>query len=274
MKIASPAKINLSLSVGPLQSDGYHLVDSFFHLISLHDILTVESAFEFSYSSSIDLGIPLESNLIYRAVKAMSEVHDKEFPKIHVDLKKNIPHGAGLGGGSSNAAAMIFALSKLWDVRPDNSANLEVAAMLGSDVALFLAPTTASIMTGRGEILKESMIPSSHTPLLIVNHKAAYSSTAAVYKEFDKNPQVTHSMEQVKNNLEQAAIAVSPHTGEALDWLRAQPQVSVAQVSGSGSACWAQFASTEDMCEVATAAAKRDYWIFECATTSKGIRIL
>jgi len=223
-----------------LRSDGYHQVDSFFHLISLHDVLTLHPASSFNFSSSIDLGISGEDNFVVRAAKAMAELHGKELPAVRLELEKNIPHGAGLGGGSSNAAATIFALSRFWDVPPNDPRHLRLAARLGSDVPLFLAPTTSSIMTGRGEVLKESRDPIS-IPLAIIKPMAAHSPTGAVYQAFDVNPQPTHKLSLWKNNLEGAAVEVSPKTAETLDWLRAQSEIKLAQVAGSGCACWAQF---------------------------------
>jgi len=273
LKVVSPAKINLSLSVGPIRSDGYHQVDSFFHLISLHDVLIVRSAESFQFSTSADLGIPAADNLVVKAVKAMAQLHNKDLPAVHLELEKNIPHGAGLGGGSSNAAAVIFALSKMWDVQPSSPEHLNLAASLGSDVPLFLAPTTASVMTGRGEMLKESCEPLPQLPILLLCPKGAHSPTGAVYKAFDNNPQATHDIDVWQNNLERAAVEVSPETGKALAWLRTQNKVELAQVAGSGSACWAHCVTACDMSTVAQRAAKHGHWIAETSTTAEGIRI-
>jgi len=278
LKVISPAKINLSLSVGSLQADGYHRVDSFFHLISLHDILMIEAADNFSFTSTVDLGIPDEDNLIVKIAKAMSCIHGKELPSIHIALEKNIPHGAGLGGGSSNAAATIYALAKMWDVPVCDPRHLELAASLGSDIPLFLSPTTASVMTGRGEILKESREPladeaGQQIPILVLMPQDTHSSTAAVYKAFDENPQSTHDMDVWKNNLERAAVEVSPQTGEALKWLRMQGEVKLAQVAGSGSACWAQCLSAKNMSNLARRAREKGYWAHEAALTGKGIHL-
>jgi len=235
--------------VGALRSDGYHQVDSFFHLISLHDVLTVHPASSFNFESSADLGISNEDNFVVRTVKAMTELHGKELPAIRLGLEKNIPHGAGLGGGSSNAAAAIFILSQLWNLPFDDPRHLQLAAQIGSDVPLFLAPTTASIMTGRGEILKESKDPILDLPLAIVKPAAAHSPTGAVYQAFDANPQPMHELSVWKNNLEKAAIEVSPKTAELLNWLRSQDEVELAQVAGSGCACWAQFDKRASYCK-------------------------
>ena len=271
MRVISPAKLNLSLSVGSVRDDGFHQVDSFFHLLSLHDVLHLHPAFSFDFTSSLNLGIPDEDNLVVKAVKAMAELHNRELPALHLKLEKHIPHGAGLGGGSSNAAAAIFALSKLWDAQADDLKHLALAAELGSDVPLFLAPTTASVMTGRGEILVQSRSPLQLEHILVIKPKDASSPTGAVYRAFDANPQPTHSIDEWKNNLEPAAIAISPQTGEALDWLIKQRGVKVAQVAGSGSACWAYFATADDLECAAAAAQQRDYWFAKTSTVDVGI---
>jgi 4-diphosphocytidyl-2-C-methyl-D-erythritol kinase len=279
MRVASPAKINLSLSVGSIRADGFHAVDSFFHLINLRDELWVFPADEFSfkpymYTPYIDLGIADEDNLVVKAAMAMADLHGKELPAVELVLDKNIPHGAGLGGGSSNAAATIFALSKIWNLQVDIPQHLELAAQLGSDVALFLAPTTASVMTGRGEVLKESREALPFMPILIVKPVDAHSPTGAVYKAFDDNPQPQHDVDVWKNNLELAAIKVSPKTGEALNWLRTQKGLKTAQIAGSGSACWAQFATLDDRDVAMQKAEEKGYWAHSTTLSDKGIREL
>lgn len=271
MRVISPAKINLSLSVGAIRSDGYHDVDSFFQLISLHDVLEINPADTFRFSSSLNLGISDSDNLVVRAAEAMSEAHGRDLPKLHIHLEKHIPHGAGLGGGSSNAAAVIFALSQLWGLAAGDQCSLDVAAKLGSDVPLFLAPTTASIMTGRGEILKESRAAVEGLLLLIVKPPGAHSPTPAVYQAFDADPQKGHNLDVWHNNLEKAAIAVSPQTGELLAWLRSQEGVELAQVAGSGSACWAQVKDIHTLSILAEKAKKQGFWAAESASVSRGI---
>jgi len=277
LKIASPAKINLSLSVGRLLPQGYHRVDSYVHLITLEDTLTLTQAEVFSFSSSTDLGIPDHRNLAVRAIKGMADIYHKELPNLCIHLEKNIPHGAGLGGGSSNAAAAIYAMASLWKLPSDDPRHLQLAQDLGSDVPLFLAPTTASIMTGTGSTLKESRMPIPDMPLLIAMPPGAHSPTAQVYQTFDQNPVDAHDLQEWTNNLEAAAIAVAPETGSLLAWLRGQKEVEIAQVSGSGASCWASTGSTadaEDLHLLAHKAREQGYLTFEATTAQVGIRQL
>ena len=92
-----------------------------------------------------------------------------------------------------------------------------------------------------------------------------------MYRAFDADPQPTHDVDIWKNNLELAAIAVSPQTGEALDWLRTQQGVELVQVAGSGSACWAHFAVREDLEHAAHAAQQKGYWFAKTSTVDTGI---
>ena len=278
MRIVSPAKINLSLSVGPVLDSGYHQLDSYFHLISLTDTLTLAQSQHFAFSSSVNLDIPDEENLVVKAVDEMVKLHHSisggARPNIHLHLDKKIPHGAGLGGGSSNAAAAIYGLSQIWGLQPSDPRHLEIAGHLGSDVPLFLAPTTASIMTGTGATLKQSLPPIVDMNLVIVAPAGTHSPTSAVYKAFDDDPQPTHSLDLWENNLQKAAIEVSPKTGQVLEWLSAQTQVQLAQVSGSGCACWAQVQCRTDADHVVKAAQSRGYLAFKAHTLSRGIHIL
>jgi 4-diphosphocytidyl-2-C-methyl-D-erythritol kinase len=205
--ITAPAKLNLSLNVGSLRADGYHEVDSVFHLLSLCDKLTLTPVDEFSFSCDIDLGIPASENLIVRSAVAMAQLYNRPLPNYHLHLEKRIPHGAGLGGGSSNAAATIFALAHLWGARPDTPETLALAAQLGSDVPLFLAPTAASVMTGRGERLAQSLEPVAGLPLVVVYPRGAHSPTGEVYRAFDTDPQPTRSQDALIAELQRLVIA-------------------------------------------------------------------
>ncbi|MCL2379275.1 MAG: 4-(cytidine 5'-diphospho)-2-C-methyl-D-erythritol kinase [Coriobacteriia bacterium] len=274
MIVISPAKMNLSLSIGAVRGDSYHYVDSFFHLLDLHDELHVTFAEEFSFTSTTNLGIPDADNLVVRAAHGMADLYGRELPAVTLKLQKHIPHGAGLGGGSSNAAATIYAISHLWDISADDPQHLKLAAQIGSDVPLFLAPTTASVMTGRGEILQQSRDPISGLHVLIVKPSDTHSSTGAVYKAFDTNPQPVHDIDVWKNNLEAAAVQVSPETGKVLEFLRADKCVDLAMVAGSGSASIALCNSADCMHRVAQKAQEQGWWTAETTTTDKGIHIV
>lgn len=158
MQIRSHAKINWALRILGRRPDGYHDLETLFQTISLHDTITIRPADEFRLSCD-DPSIPVDdSNLILRAARAMGT------PPVAIELQKRIPAGGGLGGGSSNAAAILVALSKMFAV--DERALPEIALSIGSDVPFFLVGGTA-YATGRGEELIR-IADAAPIPLLLI----------------------------------------------------------------------------------------------------------
>ena len=155
MQLFAPAKINLSFRILRRREDGFHEIDTLMAPISLCDELTIEpdeSETGLAFSSD-DPSLPVgEENLVVRAARAFfAEI--KAEPRVRIQLRKKIPHGAGLGGGSSDAASTLLGLQELHG-RPLSDACLtNLAAGIGSDVPFFLA-RSAAICRGRGEIVE------------------------------------------------------------------------------------------------------------------------
>jgi len=157
IRVASYAKINWSLRITGRREDGYHDLETIFQTISLHDMLTFREAHQLSLACD-DPTIPTdETNLVIRAARALGS------PPVAIELRKRIPAGGGLGGGSSNAAATLVALSNMFEV---DAPLPEVALSLGSDVPFFLVGGTA-YATGRGEVLTP-LPPRAGIPLLLL----------------------------------------------------------------------------------------------------------
>lgn len=166
IKVFTPAKINLGLNVIRKRSDGYHDLETIFYPINLFDEL------EFIKSGSLRLVTNSEvlnkedDNLVLKAVRLLeSEFGISAGYEIH--LTKNIPIGAGLGGGSSDAAAVLKLLSNIYELNIPKAGLLELALKLGSDVPFFIDPE-ASFAKSRGEVLKKVDIKINY-PVLIVN---------------------------------------------------------------------------------------------------------
>jgi 4-diphosphocytidyl-2-C-methyl-D-erythritol kinase len=156
MRVESPAKINWSLRITGRRDDGYHDLETLFQTITLHDVITFREAERLSLTCD-DPTIPTdETNLILRAARALGA------PPVSIELQKRIPAGGGLGGGSSNAAATLVALSQMFGITKPLH---DIALGLGSDVPFFLLGGTA-YATGRGEVL--TPLPSRSIPLLLV----------------------------------------------------------------------------------------------------------
>jgi 4-diphosphocytidyl-2-C-methyl-D-erythritol kinase len=151
LRADAPAKINRELRVGPVRPDGFHEIRSRIVAIDLADSIEVETG-----SGSLTLscaGLPVpgdESNLVVRAAKALAERLGRPSADAVIRLEKRIPVGAGLGGGSSDAARALALLSRLWEARLPPEELFSLAASLGSDVSFFLVGGEAEV-SGRGE---------------------------------------------------------------------------------------------------------------------------
>jgi len=253
--IHAPAKINLNLLVGATRSDGFHRVDSLVAKVTLYDQLELRprSDGELTFRcTGADCG-PDTHNLAFRAAALLADGR----PTVGADiaLKKRIPPGKGLGGGSSDAAAVLRGLNQLWELQLPPHALDALASQLGSDVPLFLGPPAARI-TGRGECVS----PINVHPFWAVLHLPAVScDTAAVYGSFDLHPAQPRQQLPIdalaadppsrwaallRNQLTEAAIRVRPEIQRILDDLAATARPVC--LTGSGSAAFILCDDEED----------------------------
>lgn len=185
LKIPAPAKINIGLQVGNMRYDGYHPIQTFMQTVELYDWIYLDDAEEFVFST-MNFKFPAdEKNLCVKAYEAFSQAVgiDKQ---VSIKLEKNIPMGAGLGGGSSDAAAVIWGLNRLWSTGLSNTEMADIGGRVGSDVPFFLAaPDGAGFCSGRGEIV-EQMDPVFNGWALIV-YDGIYISTKEAYRLIDIN---------------------------------------------------------------------------------------
>lgn len=287
LRVLAPAKVNLHLGVGPVGPDGYHELTSVFHTLDLADEIAVRPADRLSVSCTADLGIPEERNLAYRAAVAMGEAFGFE-PAVHVAVDKRIPSGGGLGGGSSDAAAVIAALAVMRGVDPLDDRCLAVARTLGADVSFFLVPGGAALMTGRGDVVERELPACAGVPVVLVAPRLPVS-TAAAYAAFDAHPVAADSPARVVaaleegdsaavghalfNNLTSAAISVVAEVGEALAWVHRCGGVTGALVSGSGSTVFALCESAGDVRRIADAASREGWWSAATALGARGVSV-
>jgi 4-diphosphocytidyl-2-C-methyl-D-erythritol kinase len=152
MKLRAYAKINIGLNVLGKRSDGYHDLETVFHEIDCFDEIELQRHDKVAMTADSIL-VPVDgSNLCFSAANLLQkEKHVRQGAMIH--LKKNIPVGAGLGGGSSDAAAVLCGLNQFWELKLSNNQLYALAAQIGSDVPFFIDGGTA-YATGRGEILE------------------------------------------------------------------------------------------------------------------------
>ncbi len=188
MDVQAPAKINLTLRVRGKRADGYHEVESVMQMLTLADRLTIDSAEEIVFTCS-DPALAGEGNLVVRAAR-MLRTHCGVTRGARVHLTKHIPAQAGLGGGSSDAAAVLLALNEWWEVRLPLETLAVLAAQLGADVPFFL-DGPAAIVRGRGE----QVTPLIHATVahVVLAKPAAGLSTPAVYGQLHAPPYAGHA---------------------------------------------------------------------------------
>jgi len=184
LRLAAPAKLNLTLHVGPIRGDGFHPVRSIVAKVTLYDDVLLRPRFDGRIAlrcTGADCG-PAEGNLAVRAARLLAEATGAEPGAADIELSKSIPPGAGLGGGSSDAAAVLEGLAELWDIALPPERLAELAGRLGSDVPLFLGPPAASV-SGRGERVEAARV---HPFTAVVHLPPIVCPTAEVYAAFDR----------------------------------------------------------------------------------------
>ncbi|MBI6629568.1 4-(cytidine 5'-diphospho)-2-C-methyl-D-erythritol kinase [Pontibaca salina] len=243
----APAKINLTLHVTGRRADGYHLLDSLVVFADIGDELRLRPArgLTLQVSGPMADGVPRDDrNLALRAARAAGVLD------VAISLKKHLPAAAGIGGGSSDAAAVLRALKEGWGVSVGD------VAALGADLPVCMAARTTR-MSGVGEIVTQvNGIPP--LPAVLVNPGTAIPTPAvfAALQEQDGTPMDAIPafadaescacwLSAQRNDLEPPAIEIAPEIGDCLEMLLAQGALS-ARMSGSGATCFGLFASQSD----------------------------
>lgn len=153
LRVLAPGKVNWSLEVLRIRPDGYHEIRSVLQTIDLCDVITLEDAGDISLEITGEAGmlgdLPMESNLAYRAAVAF-RARTESARGVRILLEKHVPVAAGLGGGSSDAAAVLRGLDVLWNAGQPDANLIEIAGEIGSDPPFFVVGGTASV-SGRGE---------------------------------------------------------------------------------------------------------------------------
>ncbi|MEN3977549.1 4-(cytidine 5'-diphospho)-2-C-methyl-D-erythritol kinase [Acinetobacter sp. CWB-B33] len=245
IRVPSPAKLNLFLHITGRRADGYHELQSIFQLIDLYDWL------EFTQTGSPQISIDglnsvdLEQNLIYRAAQALLP-YAKQPGGINIRIEKNIPMGAGLGGGSSNAAATLIVLNKLWQCGLDTEHLARLGLKLGADVPIFVHGRNAWA-EGIGEHLTFIDLDQKQ---YIVLKPDCFISTQLLFSQKtltrDTKPTKFCAYQLTPfsfgNNFEPVARSLYPEVNEAMQYL---DQFGTAKLTGTGACVFAEV--TENM---------------------------
>lgn len=249
------AKINIGLNITVKRPDGYHDLETLFYPIPVKDALEIieaeASGTDIIFSSSgNEISGNEEDNLCVKAYRLLKKDFP-EIPAVKMHLHKNIPIGAGLGGGSSDAAAVLQLLNKKFNLNISVEALQHYALALGSDCPFFIL-NKASIATGRGEILKETSIDLSPYKIMIV-HPGIHVSTAKAFSDLDESgfslagklgvalrEDISQWKNTIKNDFEKTVFAQYPELKELRDKMYENSALYSA-MSGSGSSIYGIF---------------------------------
>lgn len=267
-----PAKINLSLRVLGKREDGFHALDTLMLPIGLTDELIFTPSDQFSFSCDRADVPGDESNLVVRAVRLFERETGIKV-RFHICLRKRIPHGAGLGGGSSDAAFTLKGLDILYETRLGVDRLAVLAAELGSDVPFFLYESLCRC-TGRGEII-EPLLPVPPSPILLVKPSFGVPTPDA-YKRWSSSrelvnvhyaPQKWRDLE-LFNDLERPVFEKYLFLSSLKMWLLERDGVDAVLMSGSGSTLFVLCHSLE-RCEILEEKVKKisdDLWVWSGVT--------
>jgi|TARA_B110000977_G_scaffold178401_1_gene235983 4-diphosphocytidyl-2-C-methyl-D-erythritol kinase len=237
--LSAPAKINLCLLITGRRPDGYHDLQTAFQMLDICDTLSFELSDQLSVESNIDL--PVQTNLVYLAAKLLQEFSaTKQGATIHLD--KFLPMGAGLGGGSSDAATTLLGLNRLWNLNISAEELMRLGRQLGADVPVFVFAQSAW-GEGIGEVLTPLVLKSSFYLIVSPN---CHVDTARIFS----HPELTRDSSTItiarflehgaRNDCEIVVRELYPEVDEVLLWLN---KWGPAKMTGTGSCVFLQFDS-------------------------------
>ncbi|MCB1562266.1 MAG: 4-(cytidine 5'-diphospho)-2-C-methyl-D-erythritol kinase [Alphaproteobacteria bacterium] len=282
LTIFAPAKVNLYLHVTGRLDNGYHTLDSLISFADIGDVVEIEPSQDFQFEIDGPFASqfgpkerdssPHSSNLVVRAAWALAQVAQKA-PNVRARLTKNLPLGAGLGGGSGDAAALIWGLMDLWGISRQAHYLPGLMARLGADVPVCL-PCRSARVRGIGDVLDP--VPDIPEIPIVLVHPGKFCPTPDVFTLFAgtfKEPQsfppafagfddFTAFLEQRANDLLSPACEIVPEIPNVLHALEAQSGCALARMSGSGSACFGLFEDEGDAHKAVQAITEEnpDWW--------------
>jgi len=261
----APAKVNLALHVTGRRADGYHLLDSLVVFAGVGDELFAapDGVLSLVVEGPRAAGVPVDGrNLVLRAAEMMAPERGAA-----IRLVKRLPHAAGIGGGSSDAAAALRMLSRLWGVAVPG----DVTA-LGADVPVCLRAPAPQRMAGVGEVV--TALPALPEAALVLVNPGVEVQTPEVFRALDHRenpglPEVPEGMDYsafvgwlagTRNDLQAAAVGIAPVIGEALGALRAAG-ADISVMSGSGATCVGMVRDMDLAARLAAAVERPGWWV-------------
>ncbi|ENX07321.1 4-(cytidine 5'-diphospho)-2-C-methyl-D-erythritol kinase [Acinetobacter courvalinii] len=250
IRVPSPAKLNLFLHITGRRDNGYHELQTIFQLIDLYDWMTFEPHAEENIQIEGLAEVQLEQNLIYRAAQLLRP-HAKKLCGLNIRIEKNIPMGAGLGGGSSNAATTLIVLNQLWQCGLNEQQLADYGVQLGADVPIFVFGRNAWA-EGIGEHL--SFIDLAQKKFIILKPDC-FISTQQLFsqKTLTRDSKITkfcaYQIEPSNfgNNFEPLARQLYPEVEEAMQYL---DQFGRAKLTGTGACVFIEVTGEMDTAQI------------------------
>ncbi|MEZ9480431.1 4-(cytidine 5'-diphospho)-2-C-methyl-D-erythritol kinase [Vibrio splendidus] len=242
----SPAKLNLFLYITGRRDNGYHELQTLFQFVEFGDELTVSANSE---TSSITItpeipGVALEDNLIWKAATALQQYTSTSFGA-DIELKKVLPMGGGIGGGSSNAATVLVALNYLWQLNLSDDQLAEIGLQLGADVPVFVRGH-AAFAEGIGEQLQPAN-PDEKWYLVVKPQVSIATVDIFTHSELTRNTPkralATLLEQEYVNDCEKIVRMLYPEVDKQLSWLL---QYAPSRLTGTGSCVFAEFSSKKE----------------------------
>ena len=252
IKIKSYCKINLSLKVLKKLNSGYHNIISLITFCDLHDVISIsrirELKDEISFSGKFKRGINKKSNTITKVLNLLRSNKLLKNQAFKINVQKNIPHGSGLGGGSSNAANLLNYFNLKMKLKLSKNKIRKLADQIGFDVSINLEKRNAFLTGKRGKILR---LNQKFKLNLLIVYPNLICSTKKIYERNRKinlsqpqscfyiknNKKLINFLKNENNDLEKAVIKIYPKIKKIIDYIKSQKGCHFSRITGSGSAC-------------------------------------
>jgi len=271
--IAAPAKINLYLHILGKRPDNYHLLESLVVFANVADSLQITPVEDFGLEIKGPFagGVDIQNNSVRKAWELLQKYSGQPLGA-KIILTKNLPVGAGIGGGSSDAAAALIGLNEMWDLNLPIEELQKIGLLIGADVPVCLV-REASYITGIGEKIRKADMPPLY--ILLVN-PLIYLSTAQIFSagfkkfsapatagDFKSPAEVIEFLHATTNDLQENAIKTAPEIAEVLSLISEQTGCQISRMSGSGATCFGIFTDDAEMRMAALAISekKKSWWV-------------
>ena len=261
IKIKSYCKINLSLKVLKKLNSGYHNIISLITFCDLHDVISISRIRnlkdEISFSGKFKKGINKKSNTITKVLNLLRSIKLLENQAFKINVRKNIPHGSGLGGGSSNAADLLNYFNSKMKLKLSKNKIKKLAGQIGFDVPVNLEKRNTFLTGKRGEILR---LNQKFKLNLLIVYPNLICSTKKIYERNRKinlskpqsifyiknNKKLINLLKNENNDLEKTVIKIYPKVKKLIDCIKSQKGCYFSRITGSGSACIGIFSNMKN----------------------------